>query len=172
MAQRKMAVNLTAVKQKFVSNVRLLANRSREEHFQSLQQTIRDSIQNTLQPALKEDILDELLSRGVSAEALTTSFVKQKPMSTRKIRYGPADAFRALENKIASPFIKGSALVSRLRAADDESNDPAADASTDGVEQLGFMLRAPIAVLAAIPFVLGSPIWPLITRVRILFQHK
>src|SRR4051812_16577879 len=94
MTQRKMVGSLTSLKQRFASNVRLLANRSREEYFQSLQHTIRTCIQDTFQPSLKEDILDELLSRGVNVEALTISIVKNTTMTTRKERYGPGDAFR------------------------------------------------------------------------------
>lgn len=49
------------------------------------------------------------------------------------------------------------------QAVEDEERNKA-------VEQLGFMLRAPIAVIAAIPFVLGAGVWPFMTKVNICYR--
>lgn len=40
------------------------------------------------------------------------------------------------------------------------------EAVQKGIDDLGFMLRAPIAVLATVPFVFGLPIWPWVVRSR------
>jgi len=69
-------------------------------------------------------------------------------------RYGPKAAFQAFEMGIARPIL-------RMRGSEDSDEEETHKA----VEELGFMLRAPIAVIAAVPFVLGAGIWPLVTQV-------
>lgn len=46
------------------------------------------------------------------------------------------------------------------------SGDAVENAVQERIEELGFILRAPITVLATVPFVFGFPIWPFITHTR------
>jgi hypothetical protein len=44
-------------------------------------------------------------------------------------------------------------------------DDDSGDDGQRAVDGLGFMLRAPVAVIASVPIVLGVLIWPLMTQV-------
>ncbi|OBZ66419.1 Clamp-binding protein CrfC [Grifola frondosa] len=146
--------SLSKLKRDFVSFVRRLANMSREEHFASLRSKIQVFISNDVQAELKEEIIDELNERGATVETLTLSSIRRKMMHT-----------------VATSRFRVS-----LVARDDREAIP--EAFTGGerqdveYEQLGFMLRAPIAVIAAVPWLLGSAIWPFMKRTEKLVLNK
>ncbi|PVG00632.1 hypothetical protein CPB86DRAFT_812976, partial [Serendipita vermifera] len=48
--------------------------------------------------------------------------------------------------------------------ADVNASDAAEESALQTIDELGFMLRAPVAALATIPFVFGLPIWPWMTK--------
>jgi hypothetical protein len=85
-------------------------------------------------------------------------------IKTTATRHTAQTAFRAIEERIARPWLgPGSPATS-----DGESDlgDDAEVAVQRSIDELGFMLRAPITVLATVPFVFGLPIWPWIVYSR------
>ena len=85
-------------------------------------------------------------------------------IKTTATRHTPQTAFRAIEERLARPW-----LTTRRTAptTDEESeNDDVETALQRSVDDLGFMLRAPITVLASLPFVFGLPIWPWMVHSR------
>jgi len=149
-SQEKLTQSLTALRLQFVSTIRKLADLARQERFESLRKAIT-SLKPDLQPDLQNEILIDLNANAVHVQNL--AFRKaRKHVKTEHIRYGPKAAFQALEVQIAKP-------VRRMR--DDGFDD---EDDHEGVADLGFMLRAPIAAIAVVPFVLGVAIWPLMTQ--------
>ena len=69
-------------------------------------------------------------------------------------------ALRATGERIARPWLVPGTPI----AGDDESEsdlgDDAEVAAQRSIDELGFMLRALITMLATVPFVYGLPIWP------------
>jgi hypothetical protein len=156
--------SLSTLKHKFVSFVRTLANRSRAEHFTSLKSTIQGFIRDDVQPELKEEIIEELSDRGANVETLAFSSIRRKVMHTVATRHNAASAYRALQETFAKPFLKQRDIDALAQGISDGGNSEAEQRGI-GIEELGFMLRAPIAVLAVVPWLLGSGIWPFMKRV-------
>ena len=81
-------------------------------------------------------------------------------IKTTVTRHTAQTAFRAIEERIARPWLVPGTPI----AGDDESEsdlgDDAEVAVQRSINELGFMLRAPITMLATVPFVFGLPIWP------------
>ncbi|KAL6308883.1 hypothetical protein BKA93DRAFT_725025 [Sparassis latifolia] len=152
--QAELSKKLSTLKQKFVKNVRNLANHLRAEHFKTLQSRIRSNIADDMQQDLREEIMDELDDRSSNVEALTFHSVRRKVMHTIATRHNAASAYHALQEAIAKPFL-GQSLVHEFDHDGDEA---------EGIDELGFMLRAPIAVIAAVPWLLGAGIWPFMKR--------
>jgi hypothetical protein len=79
-------------------------------------------------------------------------------IKTTATRHTAQTAFRAIEERISRPWLgPGTPATS-----DGESDlgDDAEVAVQRSIDELGFILRAPITVLATVPFVFGLPIWP------------
>ena len=86
--------------------------------------------------------------------------LRVKPKSTIQT------TFRAIEERIARPWLgSGTSTTSDDESESDLDND-AEVAVQRSIDELGFMLRAPITMLATIPFVFGLPIWPWVVRSR------
>ena len=87
----------------------------------------------------------------------------RKVIKTTATRHTALTAFRAIEMRIARPWLGRT-------KSDSESNsvlqDDAEVAAQRSIDELGFMLRAPITMLATVPFVFGLPIWPWIVHSR------
>ena len=67
-------------------------------------------------------------------------------------------AFRAIEKRIARARLgAGTPAASDVKSDEVDDTEEAAQRS---IEELGFMLRAPITMPATVPFVFGVPIWP------------
>jgi signal recognition particle GTPase len=165
-AQKCLSTSLSKLKRQFASNVRELANRSRQKQFEVLKKLIQDSIDEDVQPELKDEIIDDLEDRGVSVETLVFSSIRRRVVKTIEQRHTASSAFSAIENAIASPFLRSSKDSGALLGDLEDEEAIEQEERTKAVEQLGFMLRAPIAVAASIPFVLGAGIWPFITKVH------
>ena len=78
---------------------------------------------------------------------------------TTATRHTAQTAFRAIEERLARPW-----LGSVRPATHDDKSEAVDDGDVEvavqrRINDLGFMLRAPIAVLATVPFVFGLPIW-------------
>ena len=87
-------------------------------------------------------------------------------IKTTNARHNAQTVFRAIEERLARPWIgsvRPATNGSKSEAVDDGDVEVAVQRSID---DLGFMLRAPIAVLATVPFVFGLPIWPWMVHAR------
>ena len=148
-----------------VSFVRTLANRSRAEHFTSLKSRIQTTINQDALPELKEEIIEELSDRGATVQTLAFSSIRRKVMHTIIIRYNATSAYRALQATIAKPFLRqGPIDIFAETMGDNRAFE--AEEYKRSIEELGFMLRAPIAAITAVSWVLGSGIWPFMKNVR------
>ena len=85
-------------------------------------------------------------------------------IKTTTTRHTAPTAFRAIEERIARPWLGPGTSTTRNNESD--LGDDAEVAVQRSIDELGFMLRAPITMLATLPFVFGLPIWPWIVRSR------
>jgi hypothetical protein len=79
-------------------------------------------------------------------------------IKTTATRHTAQTAFRAIEERVARPWLGSGAPVPS--DSDSEMGDDGEVAAQRSIDELGFMLRAPITVLATVPFVFGLAIWP------------
>jgi len=79
---------------------------------------------------------------------------------TTDTRHTAQTAFRAIEERLARPWLGTVPPATSDSNSEEVDNDDVEVAVQKSVNDLGFMLRAPIAVLATVPFVFGLPIWP------------
>jgi|SRR5882762_1363037 len=140
--QQEMRTLLAPIKRDFVTSVRQLANQSHAKIFDSLKATIQESIGDNEQNELIEDITDQLASRDHEIGSLPLSSINNKIVHTV---FPKCHTNEGSSNNI--------------------SNVDASDGARD-VGHLGFMLRAPAAVLATISL-LSTGLWSFIHRVRI-----
>jgi hypothetical protein len=69
------------------------------------------------------------------------------------IRYSPTEVFKYFEEAIAKPI---------LSLQDDIIDDQTSEVT---VSDLGLLIRAPVAVIATVPFVLSASVWLCMTKV-------
>ncbi|KAH7919236.1 hypothetical protein BV22DRAFT_1041126 [Leucogyrophana mollusca] len=162
--QREMESLIASVKREFVSFVRELATRARAERFDSLNSDIRQLVQHSMPADVLEQINNSLSSYGSDLESFILTGIRKKAVrAVVSKRHNPKTAYRAIENTIAKPFLRAT---STEEGEDSQNSTEVASESSvteeqdHTVEQLGFMLRAPVAVLATIPWLLGSAVWP------------
>ena len=87
-------------------------------------------------------------------------------IKTTATRHTAQTAFRAIEERIARPWLgPGTPTTSDGESVSDLGDD-AEVAVQRSIDELGFMLRAPITMLATLPFVFGLPIWPWMVHSR------
>ena len=87
-------------------------------------------------------------------------------IKTTATRHTASAVFRAIEERIARPWLgPGTSTTSDDEPESDLGYD-AEVAVQRSFDKLGFMLRAPITVLATVPFVFGLPIWPWMVHSR------
>jgi len=88
-------------------------------------------------------------------------------IKTTSTRHTAQTAFRAIEEKIARPWLGGpGSPVTSDGESESDLGDDAEAAVQRSIDELGFMLRAPITMLATVPFVFGLPIWPWMVHSR------
>jgi hypothetical protein len=168
---------LSKLKKQYVGTVRTLANKTRASLFNSLKKTIQETIRDDIQPELKEEIIDELDERSDSVEKLVISNIRRQVVRTVATRHDARSAYHAIEEKLAQPFFasRDKGLYTLPTTGSDSSqnlNEEEIDMLVEEerskrMKELGFMLRAPIAVVAAIPWVLGAGIWPFMAKVNV-----
>ena len=148
------------MKLEYVIAIRGLAERAKEKRFNTLRLWINEpDYHYRLQSELREEIISAChFYRQEASERVLTVFsddLKTLSIGIRKVgirqighrvrttntHYTAQTVFRAIEKRLARP------LFGSVRSAT-SSND------------LGFMLREPIAVPATVPLVLCLPIWP------------
>ncbi|KIJ60882.1 hypothetical protein HYDPIDRAFT_31927 [Hydnomerulius pinastri MD-312] len=175
--QRGMEAGLAEVKRSFVAFVRELAARAQSDRFSTLKAVMEQMSENGQSSDLMEDVIRQLSVYGHDAKALV-SRIQPHVVRTIASRHGPTSAFNAIQNAIAKPFLQTKSPMPphdlHVQVTEETSRQSHSSWSSSlltsederqvTVDDLGFMLRAPIAVLAAVPLVLGSAIWPFIIR--------
>ena len=87
-------------------------------------------------------------------------------IKTTTTRHTAPTAFRAIEERIARPWLSPGTSTSNDNGSKSDLEDDAEVAAQKSFDELGFMLRAPVAMLATVPFVFGLPIWPWMVHSR------
>ena len=85
---------------------------------------------------------------------------------TTATRHTAQTAFRAIEEKLARPWLGHGSPVTSDGGSEFDQGDDAKAVVKRSIDELGFMLRAPITMLATVPFVFGLPIWPWMVHSR------
>ena len=85
---------------------------------------------------------------------------------TTNTRHTASTAFRAIEERLARPWLGSVRPATNGGKSEAVDNGDVEEAVQRSIDDLGFMLRAPIAVLATVPFVFGLPIWPWMVHSR------
>ena len=85
---------------------------------------------------------------------------------TTNTRHTASTAFRAIEERLARPWLGSVTSTTNGGSSEAVDNDDIEVTVQRSIDDLGFMLRAPIAVLATVPFVFGLPIWPWMVHSR------
>ena len=107
-----------------------------------------------------EFLLDGLASQSIDIRRVAIQQIRNV-IRTTATRHTRQSAFRAIEERLARPW-----LGRRRRSAYTADDESESDAVQRSVDDLGFMLRAPITMLASLPFVFGLPIWPWMVHSR------
>ncbi|KLO16293.1 hypothetical protein SCHPADRAFT_221994 [Schizopora paradoxa] len=147
----------------YVRFVRELANRSKMQLFRILMAKLETvSKKRQAPPELVEDILDRLKYQTQDVDVLFYVSLKNRAVRTNVERHNIASAYTAIRNVLSKPFLRSSDSVDEADGTKSITSD--GTETTDGPptfsSDLGFMIRAPIAVLATIPLLLGSIVWP------------
>ena len=87
-------------------------------------------------------------------------------IKTTATRHTAPTAFRAIEVRIARPLLGFGTPTTSDSESNSDLEDDVEVAVQRSIDDLGFMLRAPITVLATVPFVFGLPIWPWVVHSR------
>ena len=85
---------------------------------------------------------------------------------TTDTRHTAQTVFHAIEKRLARPLLGNIRPARNGGKSEAVDNDDVEEAVKRSINDLGFMLRAPIAVLATVPFVFGLPIWPWMVHSR------
>ena len=178
-SQRELHASLNALKSEYVSGIRTLAERAKDERFQ----TLRDGIKH-LDPRLQPELHKEIVgtypflesNRARKVLIIISDDLESQSISIRKVafqqirkaadtRHTAQTAFRAIEKALARALL-GPVTPSTSDAKSEAVDNDVEAAAQQCFDDLGFMLRAPIAALATLPFVFGLPIWPWMTYSR------
>ncbi|CCA76328.1 hypothetical protein PIIN_11894 [Serendipita indica DSM 11827] len=149
-SQAELTKSLNELRRDFVISVRKMAEEARAKRFQDLKDKIKD-LDPKMQPELREEIIEDLSNQSVNIRQVAFNQIKNK-IKTTKTRHSASTAFRAIEEQLAKPLL--------TQKQEGQSGDAAEQQARQAVEDLGFILRAPITAVATIPFVFGLPIWP------------
>ncbi|KLO16273.1 hypothetical protein SCHPADRAFT_995240 [Schizopora paradoxa] len=170
---------LANAKEKLVEFVRNLASSSHSSYFRSLTEKIKKSIgNNDLTLQFKDDLIGDLEEKGSNIQALTSRFlqIRKNAMHKAAIRHTPRTAFQAIEASIAKPLIPSSSSMIEVLKNENELEDAADDINSsqrsNKLDELGFMLRAPITILASVAWVIGVGFWPFMKQSEKIFMRK
>ncbi|KAH7927605.1 hypothetical protein BV22DRAFT_1127292 [Leucogyrophana mollusca] len=171
--QEAMNASLLRIKRDYVKFVRELADRSRAERIETLNAVVRGLADDLSQNQVIGDIIHRLADYGHDTKSLLLPNVRNPVVQTISTRHNASTAYRAIEKVIAAPLLRTSTTtvesprsavfdVTRTKSKESDLSDALIDAQSrqTDVDELGFMLRAPIAAIATIPWLLGSVIWP------------
>jgi hypothetical protein len=152
-----------------------LAEKAKEERFKALRDAIRH-LDSRLQPELREEILrtclsglqytnlgvliallDDLESQSITIRSVAFQQIRSM-IKTTATRHTAGTAFRAIEERIARPWL-GTVTPAKSDEKQGQVDNDVEEAVQKSIDKLGFMLRAPINVLATIQFVFTRPVW-------------
>ncbi|KAG8824093.1 hypothetical protein FRC19_002548 [Serendipita sp. 401] len=151
LSQWELQTLLNREKQNFVTAVRKIAEEARAERFRQLKNEIA-RLDPRIQPVLREEIIEDLSNQSADIRRVVFNQIKNK-IKTIKTRHTASSAFRAIEETLAKPLLS-------QQETNNEGLEDGEQQALQTIDSLGFMLRAPISVVATIPFVFGLPIWP------------
>ena len=174
---------MNGLKSEYVITIRKLAEKAKERRFNSLRDAIKH-LDSRLQPELREEIVsacllyhqetpqlfltilpDDLETQSISIRKVAFQQIRSM-IRTTDTRHTAQTAFRAIEERLARPWLGSVPPATNDSKSDVVDNDDVEVAVQRSINDLGFMLRAPIAVLATVPFVFGLPIWPWMVHSR------
>ena len=108
---------------------------------------------------------DDLETQSISIRTLFFRQIRSM-IRTTNTRHTAQTVFRAIEEKLARPWLGSVRLATNGDKSEEVDNGDVEEVAQRSINDLGFMLRAPIAVLATVPFVFGLPIWPWMVHSR------
>jgi hypothetical protein len=155
---------LTDFKVQFIRASRLCLDAARKELVDCLAKKLSSAIDSS---ALRVEMTSDLDNSAVNIDALLMSSIKNRVLERTRERHSAASAFQALERSITNAARRrkrGSSTDApanegkELREKEDVERDKALD-------DLGFFIRAPVAAIAAIPWLLGAGVWPFMKKV-------
>lgn len=157
------------VVREFVGYIRYLVDQSRLQLLNLLVSQLQSTTEKEAPPELVDEILDKLWGQAWDVDALFAASLKSEGTTVVRTdveRHSASTAYTAIKDAMAKPLISSHANP----GAPSGSQNVSANASTSqppgtSESELGYMIRAPIAVLATIPLVLGSFVWPWVVRV-------
>src|SRR5258706_11881544 len=108
----------------------------------------------------------ELASQSVDIRELAYSQIKSK-VKMSSTRYTAKAAFQMIEAKIRRWWLNPSSDDDKIDTGDDsptfsplqDNGDEVEEVARRSVEQLGFMLRAPLTAVTSIAWTFGAPVW-------------
>jgi len=177
---------LCTLKEEYVSAVRHLGKNAQSSRIDTLRKALQSS--DALQTELGDDVIAELASQSVDIRELAYSQIKTK-IKISSTRYTAKTAFQKIEATLARLWLDpasndgelpggelpsssinqdnndtggGSLPYSPLRDYGDEVEE----AARRSIEQLGFMLRAPLTAVASFAWAFGAPVWAFMPESR------
>ena len=108
---------------------------------------------------------DDLETQSISIRKVAFQQIRNM-IRTTDTRHTAQTAFRAIEERLARPLLGSVRPATNGGKSEAVDNPDVEKAVQQRINDLGFMLRAPIAVLATVPFVFGLPIWPWMVHSR------
>ena len=174
---------MNGLKSEYVITVRTLAERAKERRFNTLRDAIKN-LDSRRQSELREDIIsaylcstegtpkrvliipsDDLETQSISIRKVVFQQIRSM-IRTTDTRHTAQTAFRAIEKRLARTWLGSVGPATNGGTSEGVDNGNVEEAVQRNINDLGFMLRAPIAVLATVPFVFGLPIWPWMVHSR------
>jgi hypothetical protein len=166
-----------------------LAERAQKERFKALQDAIKH-LDSQLQPELREEIVrtclsglqynnlgvlialsDDLESQSITIHSVVFRQIRSE-IKTTHTRHTAETAFRAIEERIARAWLGTVTPPAQSDEKSGQATNDVEEAVQQSIDKLGFMLRAPITVLATVPFVFGLAIWPWMIHSRAFHLEK
>jgi hypothetical protein len=177
--QRALSASLAPIKREYITFVRELASQSRAALFESLRSQIQTSIEGATEVELVGEITDRLDSYGEDTEILLLSSIKKRGLYT--IVSNPhsfSTAHHAIRNLIVRLVLRPTSRNNHkdikgigvdisdggIGLSGDVSDAHESELARD-IDKLGFMLRAPISVLATVPLLLSPGVWRFVHQV-------
>ena len=108
---------------------------------------------------------DDLETQSISIRKVAFQQIRSM-IRTTATRYTAPTAFRAIEERLARPWLGSVSPATNDGRSEAVDNDDVEVAVQRSINDLGFILRAPNAVLATVQFVFGQPIWPWMVHSR------